>query len=75
MNQLVLLIAGVFGLIVGSFLGYYARQSIAKRDWKNIEAKLQKKTLKAKEDAESILKDAQEKAKEAYETSKKDDED
>ena len=49
MNQYTLLIAGLAALIVGSVLGYYARQSIAKKQAGTLEAKLQKKVLKAKE--------------------------
>lgn len=44
-------------------MGYYARQSIAKKQAGTLEAKLQKKVLKAKQDAELILSEAQQKAK------------
>jgi ribonuclease Y len=58
MDQFILLIIGVVCLAIGSILGYYARQSIARRDWKTIEAKIQKKTQKAKEEAFQILEKA-----------------
>jgi len=62
MNPLILLVVGVAALALGSVLGYYARQSIAKRNWKTIEAKLQKRITRAKEDSEQILAEAKEKA-------------
>ncbi len=62
MNQIILLALGVFALAIGSVLGYYARQSIAKRNWKTIEAKLQKRITRAKDDSEQILIEAKEKA-------------
>ena len=62
MNQFIPLIVGVFALALGSILGYYARQSIAKRDWKTIEAKLQKRIFKAREESEKLLQEAKEKA-------------
>jgi len=58
MDQLFPLILGIFSLSIGAILGYYARQSIAKRDWKTIEAKIQKRIQKAKEEASLILQDA-----------------
>lgn len=62
MNQLIPLIIGIFSLSLGSILGYFARQSIAKRDWKTIEAKIQKRIEKAKEEVETILSQAKERA-------------
>jgi len=70
MNQFIPLLVGVFALALGSILGYYARQSIAKRDWKTIEAKLQKRILKAREDSEQIFSQAKEKARNIIETVK-----
>ena len=62
MNQLTSLIVGIVSLSIGTILGYYARQSIAKRDWKTIEAKIQKRIRKAIKDSEGILFRAKEKA-------------
>ncbi len=62
MSQFILLLAGVVCLGVGSVLGYYARQSIAKRRAGTIEQKLQKKISQAKKECDAILKKAQEKA-------------
>jgi len=70
MTELFPLTVTVLSLLVGSILGYYARQSIAKRDWKTIEAKLQKRIQKTKEEAEKILGEAKEKAKNLIETAK-----
>ena len=71
MNQFTLLIVGIVALAVGSVLGYYARQSIAKKQAGTLEAKLQKKVLKAKEDSEAILTEAKEKAQQILEAAKK----
>ena len=60
MNQFILLIIGAVSLAIGSILGYYARQSIARRDWKTIEAKIQKRIQKAKEEASQIFEEAKE---------------
>ena len=64
MNQFILLIVGIVSLSSGSILGYYARQSIAKKQADTLEAKLEKKVLKAKQDSETIFHQAQEKAQE-----------
>ncbi|MCP6719151.1 MAG: ribonuclease Y [Patescibacteria group bacterium] len=62
MTQLNLLLLGIFSLSIGSILGYYARQSIAKRDWKTIEARIQKRIRKAAEERDKILTQAKDKA-------------
>ena len=61
MEALVQLIIGIFFLSIGAVLGYFARQSIAKRDATTIEAKLQKRIQKAREEATLILETAQRK--------------
>jgi len=71
MNQLFPLILGIFSLSIGSVLGYFARQSIAKRNFKTIEAKIQKRIAKAKEEAEGIFSQAKEKASQILEEAKK----
>lgn len=55
----------------GAVLGYYARQSIAKRDWKTIEAKIQKRIQKTKEETEEILSQAKAKASQLLEQVKR----
>lgn len=70
MNEFLFLISIIFSLCLGAILGYFARQSIAKRDLRTIEAKLQKKIQKAKEEADTILKEAQEKVRFLFEKTK-----
>ncbi len=62
MNQFILILTGIICLGIGSVLGYYARQSIAKKRAGSIEQKLQKKISQAKNEGDAILKKAQEKA-------------
>jgi ribonuclease Y len=62
MSQLTLLLAGVISLALGASLGYWARQSLAKKRAGTIEQVLQKKVQKAKEETEIILAGAKEKA-------------
>jgi len=71
MNQFIPLAVGIVALAVGSILGYYARQSIAKKQAGTLEAKLQKKVLKAKEDSDLIISEAEKKAKEIIEAANK----
>lgn len=71
MNQLILLLVGIFSLGIGAILGYFARQSIAKRDYANIEAKIQKKISQCKAETETILTKAKEKALKIIESAKK----
>ncbi|MBT9150628.1 MAG: Ribonuclease Y [candidate division WS2 bacterium] len=71
MNQYILLFVGVVTLSLGAVLGYYARQSIAQKQAGTLEAKLQKKVLKAKQDAELILSQAQQKAQQILEGAQK----
>jgi len=70
MNQFILLIVGLFALALGSILGYYARQSIAKKKAGTIEQTLQKRLQKAKETADSILSEAKEKSQKILEATK-----
>ncbi len=63
MNSLFLTTLGIFGaLAAGSVLGYYVRQSIARRRAGSIEAKLQEKLIQTKKEAADILARASEKA-------------
>ncbi len=71
MNQFFPLIVGVLALAIGSVLGYYARQSIAKRDYRTIEARLQKKISQAKTQSEEILENAKKEADQILEATKK----
>jgi len=62
MNQFILLIVGVLFLTIGSILGYYARQSIAKKQIGTLEEKIQKKISQTKSEVQTILNEAKEKA-------------
>ena len=64
MTTLTQLIGVFLILIIGVFLGYYARQSLVKKRKGTIEAKLEKKIKDTKEEAERIIKEAKAKADE-----------
>lgn len=64
MDQFILLLAGIICLIIGSVLGYYVRQSLAKKREGTIEAKIEKKISEAKKEAQEILNQARQKAEE-----------
>ncbi len=61
-NQLALLIIGFLGVAAGSLLGYYARQSIAKKQIDSIEVRIQKKIAQANQNAEAIIAEANQKS-------------
>jgi ribonuclease Y len=75
MNQIILLIVGVITLGIGSVLGYYARQSIAKRRLGTIEERLQKKISQTKTEAEEIISEAKDRASKITEQAKREVED
>ena len=64
MTTLTQVIGAFLILIIGVFLGYYARQSLVKKRKGTIEAKLEKKIKDTKEEAERIIKEAKIKADE-----------
>jgi len=65
MEQIILLSAiSAASLIFGSVLGYYVRQSIAKKRAGTLEAKLQKRLVDVKEETASLIKKAEQKAAE-----------
>ncbi len=72
MNLLILLIVGLFALAFGSILGYYARQSIARKQSDTIELTLQKKISQVKKEAEEIISQAKEKADSLIKEAKRD---
>ncbi len=71
MTQFILLVIGVVALAAGAVLGYYARQSIAKKQAGTLEARLQKKIEKARETSEEILTEAKKKADESLNSANK----
>ncbi len=72
MTQFILLVVGVFALVAGSVLGYFARQSIARRKADTIEVTLQKRISQVKKDAQDLISKAKEKAGQIIEKTKKD---
>lgn len=62
MEQLTPLLIGIISLALGSILGYFTRQSVAKRQIGTLEAKIQKKVDKAQKDAEELFSKAKEKS-------------
>ena len=62
-TQLTQLILGSVGVAVGSILGYFVRQSIARKQIGTIEERIQKKINQAKSEAESIINTAESKAR------------
>ena len=73
-EQLVLLVTGVFTLAVGSFLGYLARRSIARRQIGTLEQKLQQKIKEAEEESGKIISEAKTQAREATSAAKAEEE-
>jgi len=70
MNQIFLLFGAVASLIIGSILGYYARQSIARKQVGNIEERIQKKIFQTRIEAQKILNEAKDKATHVLEDAK-----
>jgi ribonuclease Y len=68
-----LLSIGILALAVGSVLGYFARQSIAKKQLGTAEGKANKILTDAETEAQSVLLSAKNKAVEALEEIKKDE--
>ena len=73
MNQLIPLLVGIFALGIGSILGYYARQSIARKNYRTIEARLQKKIDQARQESDLILSQTKEKASQILDAAKKEE--
>lgn len=61
--QLILLFVGLIGLVAGSILGYFARQTVAKKQVGTLEEKIQKTVSKARGEAEELLAKAKERAR------------
>ncbi len=71
MDQIVLLAVGLVSLILGVVLGYYARQSIARKRADKIETTLQKRISEVKKETEEMQTKAQERAAQLVEQAKK----
>jgi len=72
MTQFFLLLVGVITLGIGSVLGYFARQSIARRKADTIEITLQRKISQVKKDTQDLISKAKEKATQIIEKTKED---
>ena len=73
MNQFILLLVGMVALAIGSVLGYYARQSIARKQAGTLESKLKKRIDQTKQESEKILNKAKEEASQIIEAIKKEE--
>jgi len=72
MLQAALILAGVLVLSVGAILGYFARQSIARKKADTIETTLKRRISQVKKESEEILSRAKEKANQFIDKTKKD---
>jgi ribonuclease Y len=73
MNELIPLIVAIISLVIGSTLGYFARQSIAKRQAHTAEAKIDKLVTEGKNQAQEIILKAKDKAVRALDEIKKEE--
>lgn len=71
MNDIFVLIIGILALMCGSVLGYYARQSIAKKKAGTIEAELERKIEETKRQSQEIIYRAKEKSRRIMERAEK----
>ena len=72
MQQVAIVIAGVLVLSIGSVLGYFARQSIARKRKDKIETTLQRKIAQVRKEADEIILRAKEKAAQHIDKTKRD---
>ncbi len=72
MNQVILLaIIGIMALGIGGGVGYYIRQSLAKKRAGSLEAKLMKKVQETKEETTKLVKDAEAQSSQILEKTQK----
>src|SRR3989344_855118 len=64
-------IVGFLSLAIGCVIGYYVRQSLAKKRAGSLEAKLQKRVLDVKQETAELVKNAEAKASEIVEKAQK----
>lgn len=72
MQLLIVVSSSFLALAIGAVLGYFARQSIARRQADRIETTLQKRISQVKKETEEMLLAAQEKASQVIAKTKKD---
>jgi len=73
MLELIPLFVAIVGLVIGSILGYYTRRSIAKRQARSVEAKIDILVSEAKKEASDIILKAKEKAVKALDELKREE--
>lgn len=73
-SQLTLLILGFVGLAIGSILGYFARQSIARKQIGTLEQRIERKISQARAEANKIISDAKQKAFKTIERARNEEE-
>jgi len=66
-QTIIYIIFGAGSLIIGSILGYYIRQNLAKKRAGSLEAKLQKKVTDVREETTAMVKSAEKKSAEIIE--------
>lgn len=71
MENIISLILAILFLVLGIIIGYYIRQSIAKRRAGTLEAKLQKRVVDVKEETSAMIKNAEKKSSELLEKTQK----
>jgi ribonuclease Y len=73
MNEIILsIMVAILALGIGAVIGYYIRQSIAKRRAGTLEAKLQKRVIDVKQETSDLVKNAEKKSSELLEKTQKD---
>jgi len=71
MDNIILVFASVICVLLGGVIGYYIRQSIAKRRAGTLESKLQKRVIDVKEETSTMIKKAEQKSSELLEKTQK----
>jgi len=72
MNTILGIILAIIFLAIGVIVGYYVRQSIAKRRAGTLEAKMQKRVIDVREETTAMVKNAEKKSSELLEKTQKD---
>ncbi len=70
-SQITLIAWAIFSMGIGGVLGYYLRQSIAKKRVGSLEARLQKKVQQTKEETAELIKTSEAKASDIIERAQK----
>jgi len=73
-SQLTQLVLVIVGVVIGAFAGYFARQSIAKKQVGSLEERIQKRTAQAKQEVEGIITQAKSKASYIIKDARKEEE-